>query len=111
MQDKSSARISRRPTQEQICAGVRDYLAKADPMPLEFAPTPMGCNKARVNDCRVIDVGKSQSSGSSTYWPVKVHVDGACTTAFGKTMPFDKEGLFNITQDSFGEWKGSPGSA
>ena len=92
------------PTEEQIRAVVVQYLQKADPMPLEFTPSMMGCNKARVDGFRVIEIGKAQPSGSSTHWPVKVHVQGTCSTAFGKILPFDKEGVFKITQDSFGEW-------
>ena len=97
------------PTEEQIRNVVVPYLEKADPVPLEFTPTIMGCNKARIDEFRVIEIGKAQTSGSSTSWMVKVHVQGVCTTAFGKTIPFEKNGgLFEIKQDSFGEWKGSP---
>jgi len=107
--EEPPAETAEPPTEEQIGSVVKTYLAQADPMPLEFTPTIMGCNKARVGTFRVIDLGQAQSAGSTVYWPVRVHVTGECTTAFGKVLPFDKTGVFDIHQDAFGDWKGRVG--
>lgn len=96
------------PSEQEIRTTVVQHLQQADPMPLEFTPTLMGCNRAKVETFSVIEIGTLQKSGSNTLWPVKVKVAGVCMSAFGKPIPFDKEGVFIISQDSFGEWTATP---
>lgn len=97
------------PSEEVIRTAAVHHLEQADPMPLEFTPTLMGCNKAKVDRFSVVEIGAVQVSGSRSYWPVRVKVTGACTTAFGKTVAFDKEGVFHVSQNPFGEWVATPG--
>lgn len=64
-----------------------------------------GGKDAVIKEIRVIDIGQVRKYPNHEYWPVKVYVEGRCTTMLsGVDREFAGEIEYNISKNSSGEW-------
>ena len=94
------------PSKKQIKQAVSESLEER--VPTSLAQWLTGGEKAKVEEVRIIKVGKPQKEGSYKYWPVKVHAKGTCSVMFGGNRSFGGETEYYVMKDPYGKWVARP---